>query len=105
MYMFSEIKINGTRFVEKGGRISLKCSATFEEYAPDKIEWFKDGNVLYTDPRKRVSIATRISYETRTLLSSLVISHSLMKDSGTFVCRTSTELTTGIKVEVLNGRY
>ncbi|KAK3097166.1 hypothetical protein FSP39_006994, partial [Pinctada imbricata] len=100
-----EIRINGTRFVEKGDPIYLVCNATGEDYAPDYIEWYKDGDLMYTDPRRRVYIKKRMSENTKTLISILKITHSLMTDSGTFVCRTSNKLTTGIKVEVLNGIF
>ncbi|XP_061192066.1 lachesin-like [Saccostrea echinata] len=100
------IKIGGTRFVTKGESIYIECNATGSDYPPDHIDWFLNGNKLYTDPRRRVLITSRVSLHTKTLTSAVNISNATLRDTGTYVCRTSSQLTRGMRVDVLNaGTY
>ena len=99
-----EIQISGTRFVERGAHIYLMCNASGKNYPPSDVDWFKDGHRLNTNGHRKVSIQKQLSYPKKTIISSLEIKHSSMNDAGFYVCRTTGELTTRFKVDVLNGK-
>ncbi|KAJ8304372.1 hypothetical protein KUTeg_017955 [Tegillarca granosa] len=98
-----EISINGTKFVERGDPILIKCNATGEEFPPDDIQWYKEGNKIKSDPRRNLVVKKEVKMRSRSLLSSLEIAHASMEDAGTYVCRTtSRELAISFPVNVLN---
>ncbi|XP_041364320.1 uncharacterized protein LOC121379734 [Gigantopelta aegis] len=97
----SDIRIAGTNFVEKGNRLHLTCNATGDDYRPDAIDWFKDGIKMSSfDIRRRISID--VSLVDKTIISQLTIRRTVMSDSGTYVCRTSDQQITSLKVNILN---
>ncbi|XP_059173171.1 lachesin-like isoform X2 [Physella acuta] len=95
-----EITIHGTLFVERGDTLKLVCNATGSEYPPDAIDWFKDGDKIKID--ERVTLTNDVSYTDRTISSLLLIKRCHMGDAGTYVCRTSDNLVTSAKVNILN---
>ncbi|XP_021362299.1 zwei Ig domain protein zig-8-like isoform X2 [Mizuhopecten yessoensis] len=97
------INITGARYVERGMPLLLVCNATGEDFPPDEIQWFFDGEKLQSDSRKRLRITDEVNLITHTLKSTLEIMYASMSDTGNYVCRSSARLTTGVRVEVLNG--
>ncbi|KAK0070182.1 peroxidasin isoform X3, partial [Biomphalaria pfeifferi] len=53
----NSIQIYGSKFVEKERAILLTCNATGQEYVPEQLDWFFNGNkIVNDDPPGRVSI-------------------------------------------------
>ncbi|XP_033749966.1 zwei Ig domain protein zig-8-like isoform X2 [Pecten maximus] len=96
------INITGARYVERGMPLLLVCNATGEDYPPDGIQWFFDGEKLQSDSRKRLRISDKFNLITHTFISTLEIMYASMSDTGNYVCRSTAKLTTGVRVEVLN---
>ena len=107
--LFSEIKIKGNEFPEKGASIVLQCSAKGKKYPPDKIEWYKNGERLSTDPFEKIYIKEHVAQNAGVLTSSLEIKNAKMEDNGTYICRATSNseepMTTSISVNVLSGMY
>lgn len=100
---FVAIKITGKRFVEKGEAIILSCNATGDYYAPEDIDWFKDGDKLDSDESRRTTITKSLFLSDKTIISELRINKAKMADAGDYLCRTSERYITTIHVQVLNG--
>lgn len=83
--------------------LRLICNATGEDFPPDEIQWFFNGEKLQSDSRKNLRITDEVNLSTHTLISTLEIKYASMSDTGNYVCRSSARLTTGVRVEVLNG--
>lgn len=96
------IQVSGTSYIEKGDPIHLVCNTTGSEYPPQDLDWFKDGNKISTDTLKKIYINKYHIHDTKTLTSTLEITHSKMSDAGEYVCRSSNLEITSIKVHVLN---
>ncbi|CAC5376656.1 unnamed protein product [Mytilus coruscus] len=107
LFRKADIRITGTQFPEKGGIMFLFCNATGRKHAPNRIDWFKNGERLFSDRSENMSIKKTISIDTGVMTSSLVITDVHRRDNGTYVCRaTSLEdetLITSLKVNVSNG--
>ncbi|XP_071166008.1 zwei Ig domain protein zig-1-like [Mytilus edulis] len=107
LYRKADIKITGTQFPEKGGIMFLFCNATGKKHAPNRINWFKNGERLFSERSEKMSIKKTISINAGVMTSSLVITDVHPDDNGTYVCRaTSLEdetLITSLKVNVSNG--
>ncbi|XP_060079993.1 zwei Ig domain protein zig-8-like [Ylistrum balloti] len=97
------INITGARYIERGMPLLLVCNATGEDFPPDAIQWFFNGDKIQSDSRKRLQIRDELNLITNTLISTLEIKYASMSDTGNYVCRSSVRLTTGVRVEVLNG--
>lgn len=102
----AEIKITGTEFPEKGASIYLLCNAKGRKYPPDKIEWYKNGERLFTDPFEKLYIKEHVAQNAGVLTSSLEIKNAKMEDNGTYICRATSNsedtMTTSINVNVLS---
>lgn len=71
-------------------------------YPPDELDWFMNGLKVVTDLDEGIRITNSVSLRSRTIWSELVIEHAQMHHGGTYICRTSDELVTNIKVNVLS---
>ena len=85
--------------------LTLVCNASGTMNPPDNIDWFKDGNQIVPDKKKRIELHKRFSIHQRTITSTLRKEKAEMSDAGTYSCRTSASLVTSVKVTVLNSRY
>lgn len=97
-----DIKIIGPQYIEWDESFVLQCNATGEDHAPDEMDWFKDGHKINSDKRKRIKIAKQYSISSRSFSSTLQIDRASMDDSGIYVCRSSNNQITSIKLHVLN---
>lgn len=97
-----DIRISGSPYVERSERIYLSCNATGLEQAPQGLDWFLNGNKLNNKHDPRVTIRKHMSITSRTIVSTLTISDADLRDSGTYVCRTSNLQIQDIRVNVLN---
>jgi len=97
------IQVSGTEYVEANSPIQLMCNATGRPEPPHSVDWYKDGDKVLSDANGGVIITKKI--ETRVLVSMLVIKHSRIADSGTYVCRSSSGESGTIVVHVLSGMY
>ncbi|GFR70958.1 hemicentin-1 [Elysia marginata] len=95
-----KITINGTLFMEKGQTLKLICNATGSGYPPDAIDWFKDGSKIKSNGR--VTLTNDVSLAESTISSILSVRRGLLKDAGTYVCRTSDLQVTSARVNILN---
>nr|XP_022334307.1 neural cell adhesion molecule 1-like isoform X1 [Crassostrea virginica]XP_022334308.1 neural cell adhesion molecule 1-like isoform X1 [Crassostrea virginica] len=98
----STIHISGSTYVEKNQRLVLSCNASSDSYPPDDLDWFLNGIKVESNERAGVTITKRMTYRSKTIWSELVIEHAQMQNAGTYICRTSDQLITNIKVNVLN---
>ncbi|XP_076101268.1 zwei Ig domain protein zig-8-like isoform X2 [Mytilus galloprovincialis] len=102
----AEIRISGTEFPEKGSSIKLFCNATGTPNPPDDIQWFKDGEKLFSDPYEKIYIKKHYARNAGVLTSSLEIKSSKLDDNGTYICRATShsqdDLITKMKVNVLS---
>ncbi|KAJ8303952.1 hypothetical protein KUTeg_017535 [Tegillarca granosa] len=79
------INLTGTEYVDKDQKINLTCNATGADRAPSDIDWFHEGNRIYTNNKKwrnRIEI-TKYKPEIpgRSLISSLIIERSTLNDT------------------------
>ncbi|KAJ8321484.1 hypothetical protein KUTeg_000965 [Tegillarca granosa] len=80
------IQIFGPSYINEGDSLSLTCVATFEEI-PTTISWFHEGNKLSVE---NSIITTRVVIQDRRITSTLRKNNvSLLRDGGSYVCRTS----------------
>ena len=100
---FTAIHISGSTYVEKNQRLVLSCNASSDSYPPDDLDWFLNGIKVESNERAGVTITKRMTYRSKTIWSELIIEHAQMQNAGTYICRTSDQLITNIKVNVLNG--
>lgn len=98
-----EIRITEPQFVERGEPVMLQCNATGEFYAPEEMDWFRNGQKLVSDVSKGLKISKQFSIPKKRFTSVLVIERAEMTDDGTYVCRSSNTQITSTKVLVLNG--
>ncbi|XP_063431029.1 lachesin-like [Mytilus trossulus] len=107
LYRKADIKITGTQFPEKGGIMFLFCNATGRKHAPNRIDWFKNGERLFSERLEKMSIKKTISINAGVMTSSLVITDVHPDDNGTYVCRATgleeETLITSLKVNVSYG--
>uniref|UniRef100_A0A2C9KM44 Ig-like domain-containing protein n=1 Tax=Biomphalaria glabrata TaxID=6526 RepID=A0A2C9KM44_BIOGL len=97
------IQIYGSKFVEKERAILLTCNATGQEYVPEQLDWFFNGNkIVNDDPPGRVSIKTNNSIQMKSISSTLRIRGAQMDDAGLYLCRTSLQIES-FSVVVVNG--
>ena len=90
--------------MEKGDPIHLTCNATGGSQIPEDIDWFKDGSKIDTRRKNHVVITKFRLIEQQALISELIIDHSRMKDTGTYICRSSEREIDSLKVNVLVGK-
>ncbi|KAJ8304020.1 hypothetical protein KUTeg_017603 [Tegillarca granosa] len=83
------IHISGPEFVDFGSEIVLSCNATGIEYPPEDVDWFKDGLKIKGDSAHEIFVTKFRQSETKMLISELIIRHSELQDSGTYICRSS----------------
>ncbi|KAK7116484.1 zwei Ig domain protein zig-8-like [Littorina saxatilis] len=96
------ISVKGKEYVEKGDPIHLICNATGGSQIPEDIDWFKDGSKIDTRRKNHQVVITKFrSIEQQALISELIIDHSRMRDSGTYICRSSEKEIDSLKVTVL----
>ncbi|XP_048737799.1 cell adhesion molecule 2-like isoform X2 [Ostrea edulis] len=100
----STIHISGKTYVEKNQRLVLLCNASSDSYPPDDLDWFMNGQKIVSDKSEGIAITKSVTYRNKTIRSELVINQARMRHGGTYVCRTSDELVTNFKVNVLNGK-
>ena len=101
-----ELSINGTEFVSVKKEIKLTCNSTGAERAPEKVDWFFDGqliNQMLPQWYGRLQELNRIPLPGRSLISTLIIERATMADDGNYVCRQTPKLAKGVKVHILNG--
>lgn len=96
-----EITITGKLYVDKNLPIRLTCNATGLTH-PQDADWFKDGQKISSNKKKKIHISKIMSLETGTISSTLLIEHSKLTDAGTYICRTSESQVTSKKVNVLD---
>jgi hypothetical protein len=103
--LFPAIQITGKTYVDEGHEIRLTCNATGVANPPDDLDWFKDGHKITTNYSKRkMTVDKFVSLNSKTIASTLRISHARMGDTGTYICRTSDLQVTDTKVNVLDGK-
>nr|KAG5709939.1 hypothetical protein BaRGS_029981 [Batillaria attramentaria] len=95
------ISVKGKKYVEKGETIHLVCNATGGSQIPEDIDWFKDGSKIDSSRQNHIVITKYRSLEQRALISDLIIDRSRMKDTGTYICRSSEKEIDSLKVTVL----
>ncbi|XP_041377123.1 zwei Ig domain protein zig-8-like [Gigantopelta aegis] len=96
-----EIAMKGKEFVEMGEQIRLSCKASGGPQIPEEMDWFKDGDKIDMKKYKNVLITKYRSLAERALVSELLIDRSRIHDSGTYICRSSSDEIDSIKVTVL----
>lgn len=97
------ISVHGKEYVEKNEKIVLTCNATGGTQIPEDVDWFKDGTKIDTRVRNHVVITKFRVQEQQALVSTLIIDHARLRDSGTYICRSSDKEIDSIKVTVLVG--
>ncbi|KAH9508419.1 hypothetical protein Btru_055199 [Bulinus truncatus] len=97
----TEIRIEGKSFVESGQSVYLKCNTTEGDRIPDDVDWFKDGDKIEAKEYPNVVITKFRSKDTMSLVSELMINGGTSNDSGTYICRSSSELIASVEVNVL----
>ncbi|WAR00189.1 LRIG1-like protein [Mya arenaria] len=102
MVEMPEIRITEPQYVERGEQVILQCNATGEYYAPEEMDWFRNGQKLVSHSRKGIKITKQFSIPQRRFASVLEIERVSMEDDGTYVCRSSNTQITSTKVIVLN---
>ena len=107
-FLFSDIILSGTQYVNQGNMINLTCNATGGIRAPLDVDWFFKGERILTTHAKwkdRTQILKRKIG--RYYVSDLIVERSTRNDQGNYVCR-STDLSnlkvTSISVHVLSGK-
>ena len=81
----------------------LVCNATGGNHIPEDIDWFKEGDKIDSEKYPDIITTKRLSLVDRSLVSELIIDHSTVKDTGTYICRSSRDEIASIKVTVLIG--
>lgn len=96
------VSMKGEEFVDRGQKILLVCNATGPRI-PEKIDWFKDGTKLddMSYRHENLIIKEYIDVEDQALISELEIKHTDIKNSGTYICRSSDKKIDSLKVTVL----
>lgn len=95
------IYISDRQHVNTDEPFEISCNATGDDFVPDNIDWFKNGQKLQSDVEKGVSIKFSVSMETKTIKSTFRVAHANMTDAGTYTCRTSNSLVESTSVVVL----
>lgn len=95
------IYISDRQHVNTDEPFEISCNATGDDFVPDNIDWFKNGQKLQSDVGKGVSIKFSVSMETKTIKSTFRVAHANMTDAGTYTCRTSNSLVESTSVVVL----
>ena len=54
VWFITDMRVSGTKFVEKGDAIHLECNATSHDVPPVVIDWFKNGIKLTPDGDREV---------------------------------------------------
>lgn len=101
-YSTPRIQITGTLHVDKDSPMKLVCNASGTMNPPNNVDWFKDGNQIVANKKKRIELQKRFSIHSRTITSTLIKEKAEMSDAGTYSCRTSSMQVTSEKVTVLN---
>ncbi|BFY98432.1 hypothetical protein BsWGS_01471 [Bradybaena similaris] len=95
------ISIEGKEFVESGQTVYLKCNTTEGDRMPEDLDWFKDGDKIESTEYPNIVITKFRFKDTMTLVSELMIISGTSNDSGTYICRSSSELIASVEVNVL----
>ncbi|RUS83269.1 hypothetical protein EGW08_008949 [Elysia chlorotica] len=95
------INIEGKKFVEHGQTVYLRCNTTEGDRVPEDVDWFKDGDKIDDTLYPKVFITKHRSEVTKSLVSELMITSGTSKDTGTYICRSSSQLIASIEVNVL----
>ncbi|XP_035826510.1 kin of IRRE-like protein 2 isoform X2 [Aplysia californica] len=95
------ISIEGQEFVESGQTVYLRCNTTEGDRIPDDVDWFKNGDKIDQSTYPNVVITKYRMEETMSLVSELLIMSGHNRDSGTYICRSSSELIASVEVNVL----
>ncbi|XP_048259729.1 hemicentin-2-like isoform X1 [Haliotis rufescens] len=98
-----DISIMGKEYVETGEDIRLVCNATGGPHIPEEIDWFKDGDKIDTKKYRNILITKYRSLHDRSMVSELIIDRSTLRDSGTYICRSSSDEIDSKRVTVLFG--
>ncbi|CAG5127021.1 unnamed protein product, partial [Candidula unifasciata] len=93
------ISIEGKEFVESGQKVYLKCNTTEGDKIPEDLDWFKDGDKIEANEYPHIFITK--SKDTMALVSELTITSGTSNDSGTYICRSTSELIASAEVSVL----
>lgn len=106
------ITLDGTLYPSPMQKLNLTCNATGASRAPEKIDWFHNGNLIEERKeqwRNRVFITNFIPEDPGiSLISQLTIDGVKANDAGIYVCRSmaadmNTKVeTTSVMVNVLN---
>ncbi|KAJ8304302.1 hypothetical protein KUTeg_017885, partial [Tegillarca granosa] len=96
-----EIHLFGPDHVEKGDKLSLSCNATGVDAPPDDLDWFINGYKIVTNFDNGVFMDKTVRLSTKTISSTLHITHTKMEDSGIYTCRTSDLQVLSKNVQVL----
>jgi len=96
------VHLSGTELVIRGNPIHLVCNVTSQSDPPRNVYWYKDGQLLRTDPNAGRIITKKM--EASRLVSVLVIRRSTFLHAGQYVCRSSDNRLDHINVNVLNGK-
>ena len=109
-FIFTDITISGTQFVEKGASIHITCNVSAQQHTsrnslPKYLGWFKDGLRVETSASDDIYITQHVSSNDKTVISAVDILKARMADTGVYVCLAAKNLATRIKVDVLNGEF
>lgn len=96
------LTVSGSRYVVRGFPISLTCNSSGSDSQSRDINWYKEGQRIYSNRDSRV-LTTKYTSPDKVTVSSLYIEHSRLEDGGTYICRTPNKVASTIEVNVLNG--
>ncbi|XP_076465784.1 lachesin-like [Babylonia areolata] len=96
------ISLSGPDVLDKDNRLELSCNATGQDYPPDDLDWFKEGNKLTTSADEKLFIRKFVSLTDKTIFSTLEIRDAQLEDSGLYICRTSNLQVRSLHVTVLD---
>ncbi|KAL8565201.1 hypothetical protein ACOMHN_001099 [Nucella lapillus] len=96
------ISLSGPDVVDKDNRLELSCNATGQDYPPDDLDWFKEGNKLTTSSDEKLFIRKFVSLTDKTIFSTLEVKDAQLDDSGLYICRTSNLQVRSLHVTVLD---
>ena len=107
--------MTGNQYPNLYENLKLTCNATGPVRPPEAIDWFYEGHIIYENDERWENRIVIMNYLPelygRSLISNLILERVTFKDSGTYVCRSSStnwneEIeATRIVIEVLGGGY
>ncbi|GFS02220.1 protein CEPU-1 [Elysia marginata] len=102
--MSTVISITGKKYVDLGEKIELTCNASGGKVIPVEIDWFKGGDKIDTgeEQYQHVLMVKSQFMASKSFISTLIINHSKLSDSGNYICRSSRNDIANLMVTVLH---